>query len=88
VILTSIHRWSTALLLTLCAVLLSGAPQSLLAQSTGLTLAGTIMDAKGGVLPNAAITIKNESTGVVHTNKTDAQGRFSESGLTAGRYTV
>ena len=87
-ILTSIHRWSTALLLTLCAVLLSGAPQSLLAQSTGLTLAGTIMDAKGGVLPNAAITIKNEFTGVVRTNKTDAQGRFSESGLPAGRYTV
>jgi iron complex outermembrane receptor protein len=88
VILTSIHRSSTALLLSLCAVLLSIAPQSLLAQSTGSTLAGTIMDAKGGVLPNAAITIKNESTGLVLTTKADAQGRFFESGLPAGRYTI
>jgi iron complex outermembrane receptor protein len=46
------------------------------------------MDAKGGVLPNAAITIKNESTGLVLTTKADAQGRFFESGLPAGRYTI
>ncbi|HEY6765464.1 MAG TPA: carboxypeptidase-like regulatory domain-containing protein [Candidatus Sulfotelmatobacter sp.] len=46
------------------------------------------MDAKGGVLPNAAITIKNESTGLVRTTKADAQGHFSESGLPAGRYTI
>jgi iron complex outermembrane receptor protein len=87
-VITSIHRWSTALLLSLCAVLLFTLPQSSFAQSTGSTLAGTIMDAKGGVLPNAAITIKNESTGLVRTTKADAQGRFSESGLPAGRYTI
>jgi iron complex outermembrane receptor protein len=88
VTLTSIHRWSTALLLSLCTVLLFTAPQSLLAQSTGSTLAGTITDAKGGLLPNATITIKNESTSAVHTTKADAQGHFSESGLPAGRYTI
>ena len=81
------NRWSAALLFCLGTLLLALSPQSLRAQNSAI-LTGTIMDAKSAVLTNAAITIKDESTNVVHSAKTDALGRFSFNGLPAGHYTI
>ena len=85
---TTLYRWSVALLLSLCSFLLSAAPQSVHAQSTGATVTGTVTDGKGGVLQSATINVKSESTGNVRSAKVDAQGHFSLSDFTPGRYTV
>ncbi len=85
---TTLYRWSVALLLGLCALLLSAAPQSVHAQSVSTTVTGTVTDGKGGVLQNATISVKNESTSNVRSVKVDAQGHFSLGGFTPGRYTV
>jgi hypothetical protein len=60
---TTLYRWSIALLLGICSLLLSAAPQSTHAQSAAANVSGIITDAKGGVLQNATISIKNEATG-------------------------
>ncbi len=58
------------------------------AQQLSGTLTGTAVDPKGGVLPNAAISIRNEATGATRYITTDAQGHFSVAGLPLARYTV
>ena len=85
---TTLYRWSVALLLSLCSFLLSAAPQAIHAQSTGVTVTGTVTDGKGGVLQNATISIKNGLTSTDRSVKVDVQGHFSLGGFTPGRYTV
>ena len=58
------------------------------AQQPSGTLTGTAVDPKGGVLPNAAISIRNEATGATRYITTDAQGHFSVAGLPLAKYTV
>ncbi|MCU1250198.1 MAG: TonB-dependent receptor plug [Edaphobacter sp.] len=81
-----LYRWSVALLLTLCSLLLFATPLN--AQATGATIIGTVTDSKGAVLQNATISVNNESSGNVGSTKVDAQGHFSLSSLIPGRYTV
>ena len=85
---TTLYRWSVALLLSLCSVLISAAPQSVYAQTASTTITGTVTDGKGGVLQSATVNIKSEPTSNVRTVKVDAQGHFSLGGFTPGRYTV
>ena len=85
---TTLYRWSIALLLSLCSLLLSAAPQSVHAQSATVNVSGIITDAKGGVLQNTTISIKNETTGNVRSVKVDAQGHVSLGGIAPGRYTI
>ena len=85
---TALFRSSTALLFSLCSLLLSAAPQSVHAQSVGDTITGTITDGKGGVLQSATVAVKNESTSGVRGVKVDTQGHFSLGGLSPGRYTI
>ncbi|WP_085940610.1 TonB-dependent receptor [Granulicella tundricola] len=49
---------------------------------------GSVMDDKGGLLPKASLTVKNDAGGAAQTAITDAAGRFTLSGLVAGSYTV
>ncbi len=58
------------------------------AQQPSGTLTGTAVDPKGGVLPNATISIRNEATGATRYITTDAQGHFSVAGLPLAKYTV
>jgi hypothetical protein len=88
VIRTTLYRWSAALLLSLCSLLLSAASQSLRAQSASAIFTGTITDAKGGVLQNATIMVKTDSAGNGCSVKVDTQGHFSLGGFTSGRYTI
>ena len=57
------------------------------AQSTG-SIQGTVYDAAGAVIPNAAITIRNQSTGQERTTTTDAAGLYVAPSLSVGTYRV
>jgi iron complex outermembrane recepter protein len=58
------------------------------AQTSGAALQGTISDTKGGLIANATVIVRNESTGRSSTVTADALGHFSVAGLHAGSYTV
>jgi len=72
-------------LLLVVAALLATSPA--LAQSTA-TLQGSVTDAKGAVLPNATVVIKNKSTSAERTVQTDGEGNYQMAALPVGVYTV
>src|SRR5436309_458569 len=51
-------------------------------------LAGTVLDQAGRGLQNAAVSVKEESSGKTHKTITDSEGHFSVTGLPVGTYTV
>ena len=63
------------------------ATSSALAQSTA-TLQGTVTDAKGAVLPNATVVVKNRSTSAERTTQTDSDGNYQLAALPLGVYSV
>ena len=71
--------------LMLVAALLATSPA--LAQSTA-TLQGTVTDAKGAVLPNATVVVRNRSTSAERTTQTDTDGNYQLPALPVGVYTV
>src|SRR5947208_37675 len=58
------------------------------AQTTTGSIAGTVKDSSGAVVPNAAITLKNLDTGDTRRAVTDASGRYTAPQLRLGRYEV
>jgi carboxypeptidase family protein len=72
-------------LFLLVAGLLVSSP--VLAQSTA-TLQGTVTDAKGAVIPNATVTVRNRSTSFERTTQTDSDGNYQVAALPVGNYTV
>ncbi len=50
------------------------------------TLAGTVTDASGAVVPKAAVTLTNKETGAVRQVETNAEGFFAAPALAAGEY--
>jgi hypothetical protein len=68
------------------ALLFVGAT-SALGQSTA-TLQGTITDAKGAVLPNATVTVRNQATSIERKTQTDSSGSYQIAALPVGQYTV
>jgi hypothetical protein len=58
------------------------------AQVAGATLSGTVTDASGSGVPNAAISIKNTATGISRDLTTDTDGFYSVPNLTPGVYEV
>jgi hypothetical protein len=58
------------------------------AQVAGATLSGVISDPTGAGVPNAAISIKNLTTGVTRDVTTDADGYFTAPNLLPGVYEV
>lgn len=79
-------RWRRVVAVSACLLFLAVGPGRVQAQQD--TLAGAVLDQTGKAIPGAAVSVKNESSGTVSTEKTDADGRFSASGLPAGAYTV
>src|ERR1039458_1702812 len=62
---------------------------ALLAQpESGATRTGTVLDQAGKSIQGAAVAIKNEATATTRALVTDADGRFSVSGLPAATYTI
>jgi hypothetical protein len=56
------------------------------AQSTLATLTGVVTDEAGGVLPGAAVTVTNVTTGTIRTITTGAAGDYQLPSLDAGIY--
>lgn len=63
------------------------ATPSALGQSTAV-LQGTVMDAKGAVLPNASVTVRNRATAAERTTQTDSDGNYQVAALPIGVYSV
>jgi hypothetical protein len=58
------------------------------AQVAGATITGTVSDQSGGVLPQAAISIKNIATGITRTSTTSTAGFYSIPNLLPGSYEI
>jgi hypothetical protein len=72
-----------------CGVLLSVlAPQLAWSQLGSGTIAGTVTDNSGAVIPAATITLVDQDTNTTTTLKTNADGTFVAAGLAIGVYTV
>jgi Carboxypeptidase regulatory-like domain/TonB dependent receptor len=57
------------------------------AQTTAM-LQGRVFDASGAVISGASITVRNQSTGFVHSVSTNVEGRYHIAAIPAGRYEV
>lgn len=62
--------------------------RTVFAQTPTGTIAGTIRDESGAVIPNANITITNKDTGVARTATANPEGLYSAPALNAGNYEV
>src|SRR5438874_2690269 len=71
----------SALLLLICAV-------AALSQTGTSNITGIVRDVNGAVVPGAAVTAKNEATGVSSTQNTTDSGLFAFSSLPVGKYTI
>lgn len=80
------HKSRVTFLVGLLFVI-SGVIGTAMGQSTA-TLQGTVIDAKGAVIPNAAVTVRNQATAVERTTQTDEDGNYQVAALPAGVYTV
>ncbi|HEY6392937.1 MAG TPA: TonB-dependent receptor, partial [Bryobacteraceae bacterium] len=67
-----------------CCLLFAGAA---FAQSTA-TVVGTVTDATGASIPNAAVSVRNQNTGEERSTVTDATGSYVVPSLTVGTYRV
>src|ERR1700686_821311 len=52
------------------------------------TIAGSVTDSSGAVIPSATVTIANVGTGIKKTLNTDTGGNFTASALPSGNYVV
>jgi hypothetical protein len=74
--------------LMLALLLVAGSTPAFAQATSGSTLSGTVVDADGGVIPGATVTVKNNATGVVTEGVTNSTGQFSFPGLNPGTYTL
>jgi hypothetical protein len=61
---------------------------SILWASVGGSISGTVKDPSGNVIVNAAITVKEISTGMSHTTRTDNKGYYTFPVLPVGHYVL
>src|SRR5258705_12193264 len=57
-------------------------------QATTATLTGTVRDATGSVIPNAAVTLRNESSGDIRKTASNTEGYYSIVAIPAGSYAI
>ena len=63
-------------------------PALLPAQNTSCSLAGTVLDSAGGVIPNAKVALTAEANGFVRTAASNHEGFFSFPDLTPATFTI
>jgi hypothetical protein len=63
-------------------------PTLLPAQNTSCSLAGTVQDSAGAVVPNAKVTLTGQENGFVRTVATNHEGFFSFPDLTPATFTI
>jgi hypothetical protein len=77
------------LICVLVALALTAVPAAARAQGTAASsLSGVVVDAGGGVIPGATVTVKNNATAASFDTMTNENGAFSLPALPAGTYTV
>ena len=76
-----------ASLAVLLSLALGGSTRSW-AQATTATLVGSVVDASGGSIPNAAVEITEQSTGAQIKSRTNATGNYEFTFLPPGTYTI
>jgi len=81
-------RWSHVFAIGLFVLFIAVTTSRLHAQSATATLAGTVVDPINSVVPGAAVTARNESTGATQHTTSDPQGRFTFAALPVAKYTV
>ena len=64
------------------------APCVVLGQGTTASLSGTVTDPTGAVIPNAAVTLKNQASGDLRQSKSNGSGDFTFSAVPVGDYEV
>src|SRR5690242_3373373 len=74
-------RLVTVILLLFVAVLA-------IAQSTTVTIQGTVMDQTGAVVPDAQVTAVNTATNITRVTKTDSTGNYLLAALPYGTYNI
>jgi len=52
------------------------------------SITGTVVDANGSLVRDAAVTVKNQATGAVSVVNADSVGHFAVTGIPSGRYTL
>ena len=62
--------------------------QLAVAQVATGSITGVVQDETGGVVPGAAVTVRNTDTGISRALTTDAQGRYQALNLNPGNYEV
>ena len=75
-------------LLVYVLLALTAVPTPIYAQVAGATLAGTVTDPSGAVVPNAKVSITNTATGVARDITTDEAGFYSAPNLLPGIYDI
>jgi hypothetical protein len=75
-----------AAMIAFAAMLLAGSSAS--AQVLYGSITGTVTDRSGAVIPNAAVTITNQGTGEVRTEKASAEGIYNFLDVLPGTYTL
>jgi hypothetical protein len=63
-------------------------PALLPAQNTSCSLAGTVLDSAGAVIPNAKVTLTGQENGFVRTAASNQEGFFSFPDLTPATFTI
>ena len=58
------------------------------AEITSGAIQGTVVDEKGGAVPDASVEVKNLDTNLTKTTATGSEGQYQFRGLPPGRYTV
>src|SRR5882762_5011894 len=100
--MTPIMRWSTCnidflregrvmavlFLAAILVTLVSPFQPSALAQTTSATLTGTVFDASGAVVSDAAVTLKNEASGDLRTTTSNGDGYFTFAAVPPGTYSL
>jgi len=57
-------------------------------QNSSASISGTVVDSKGALVTDAAVIVKNQTTGAVSHANADSAGHFAVTGIPSGRYTV
>jgi hypothetical protein len=86
--MTALAKASRTIWVLFFAALLVANAASLHAQTSTAALSGTLHDASGAVLPKAALTLTNSSTGVSRKAAADDQGRYSFANVDPGAYVL
>jgi len=79
---------STRIVLLAFLLALVSAPAAFAQGATASSLAGTIVDKDGGVVPGVTVVAKNDATGVVSNTTSNSSGVYSFPTMEPGTYTV